>query len=113
MTFSTDMAAVALSLINQFGGDCSIVRTTGGTLDPVTRRMSGQINTVIDTVAVREDRKTWGEGGRLVTETVLLTVTEPMVGDVVTFAGSTLRVTRVSAIAPSGGAIVYEATVSL
>ncbi|MGA1850469.1 hypothetical protein VH570_06485 [Sphingobium sp. HT1-2] len=97
--------------LRKFGGQATITRKTGGVYDPSTGAVTGGEETFPANVVIRTNR-VWTAQGVVGSETVATMMVEPKVGDIISLADQTWRVTEVEIVAPDGAAILYKARVT-
>lgn len=97
--------------LRKFGGQATITRKTAGVYDPATGAVTGGEATFSANVVIRTNR-IWTQQGVVGSETVATMTIEAKVGDIISLADQTWRVTEVEIVAPNGSAILYKARVT-
>lgn len=96
--------------LRKFGGQATITRRSDPVYDPSTGAVSGSTQTITADVVIRTNR-VWNSDGIVGSETVTTMLVAPKVGDIITLADQTWRVTEVEIVAPDGSPILYKAKV--
>ena len=111
--FYDEMVALAVDMLNTFGGPATLTRPAASTFDKklgkqvITGEPSSQsVLTVVGPVEMIDD------DGRKVFKTIATLLVEPREGDALTQMLRTFRIGKVTVIAPIGAPIVYLAEVA-
>lgn len=115
MSFYDNMAALAIRMLDKFGGDAQLVRSAPASeaFNKRAGRPSGSpSSTAIPVKAVVGPQDVTTDDGRIVTRTVATLLVEAQRGDKLTMGGSSWLVGNVTRIAPIGQPIIYLAEVS-
>lgn len=112
MTFDyAKMAATALKLLNKFGQDTVLARSTGNSIDPITGAVTaGTDASVTTTGLIRNYKDDVIDGTRILTgdkELVLSNEYEPTLTDQVTIGSETWSIVGIKTIKPADTVICY------
>lgn len=115
MTFYEDMAALAVEMLEEFGGDAQLVRAAPapdafdkrtGRATPAPAPQTIPARAVVGPQTVRAD------DGRTDTRTIATLIVEPLRGDQLILGSQTWVVGDVTRVAPIGTPIIFFAEVS-
>lgn len=115
MTFYSDLAATARTLLETYGQAVTITRTTGETIDPVTGDVTAGTDTEytpngvlrpFPNELIDETRITSSDRELVLDDTV-----EPLMGDLVTIDGEDWNIQRIIGTKPAGTALVWRVQV--
>lgn len=102
---------LAPRLRERFGLAATITREIAGEFDPVTGKYDSTANTTIPVRVAKRQSETAAEGDSPSTATKFTVWNETRIGDVITFAGTTYRVSEVITKDPDGTGLIWIATV--
>jgi hypothetical protein len=110
------LAAVAVSLIADFGQDATVRRVSGGTYDPVTGTSTGDTTTDTSVRAVvvgiaKDYAEQLGGNVQAGDRMALIATNEPLVSDSLILGSETWAILDVQIVNPGGVALLYKAHV--
>lgn len=113
MSFYTDMAATASTLLTQFGATVTIRRESGESVDPVTgAHTAGTTNSLsangITTMITKEDRDLFGDVQGNDRILILDDSQVPEEGDRVQIGAEEWAIVRIKEVNPAGTPLIYR-----
>lgn len=109
--FYTEMAAVALELLEEFGQSITLSRETGGSIDPITGEVTAGTDASVTTTGLIKpypDRMI--DGTRILSsdrELVLSNEQVPLPSDKPTIGGEEWSIVEITTVSPAGTDVVY------
>ena len=111
MSFYGDMAATALTLLEEFGQAVTLIRKTGGKISPVLGETIPQVEgSVLTTGIIKRYKDSMIDGVRILSgdrELVLSNEQIPVQSDRVTIGTENWSIINIDTIKPAGTPIVY------
>jgi len=111
MSFYSDIAATALSLLQKFGQTITLVRVTGASVDPVTgAAVAGTDASVTTTGVLGKFPDKLIDGTRILASDrrlILSNEQTPVMSDLVTVNGYNWTIIDIETVSPAGTDVIY------